>query len=136
MRNFEAFTGRSAPVATQPTMTIQQKGTFGLNRAAVEALGKAERVELLFDRGARVIGLRPVDESVPHGYPVRRQNASHSYVVAATAFCQTYGIPTDRARRYTASTEDGILVVDLNTEATEVRSNRERGRRAPVAAVA
>ncbi len=138
MRNFEPFTGRAAPVITEPTVTIQAKGTFGVNRAAAAALGNPERVELLFDRTARVIGLRPADGSVRHAYPLRKQQRSNTYVLAAMAFAQAHGIPTDRARRFPAVMEDGILVIDLNGPSTEVTSNRDQGKpsRANVAAVA
>ena len=131
MRNFEPFTGRAAPVVTEPAVTIQAKGTFGVNRAAA-------RVELLFDRAARVIGLRPADDSVRHAYPLRKQQKSSSYVLAATAFTQAYSIPTDRARRFPAVMEDGILVIDLNGPSTEASTNRDQGKpsRANVAAVA
>ncbi len=128
MRNFEPFTERATPAATEPTITVQSKGTFGVNRAAVDALGKPERVELLFDRAARMIGLRPADASISHSYPLRRQQNSNSYVLGAVAFTHAHGIQTDRARRYPAIMEDGILIVDLNGPSTEVTSNRERGK--------
>ncbi len=138
MRNFEPFTGRAAPVVTEPAVTVQAKGTLSVNRAAAEALGYPQRVELLFDRGARVIGLRPADASVRHSYPLRKQQKSSSYVLAATAFTQAYGIPTDRARRFSAVLEDGILVIDLNGPSIDVSAPRDQRKssRADVAAVA
>lgn len=137
MRNFEPFTGRASPIVTQPTLTVQKKGTFGLNKAAFEAMHSPEAVELLFDRAAQVIGLRPVNRaSVPHAYPVRQQNHSQSFVVAAVSFCQAHGILTDQARRYNAAMQDGILEVDLRSEATAVTSNRERSRSERVTAAA
>lgn len=115
-RNFETFSLRATPIEQRPLGTIQRRHSFSLNRTAYEALGRPAAVELLFDRDDQVLGLRPVDPSERHAYPVRRQQASESYLLAFQAFARYYGIPVGEPRRYEGHMEDGILVFDLKQE--------------------
>src|SRR5215212_376396 len=102
MSDFEVFMGRTAPMPREAALTIYPRGLFSVNRAACNALGDPEAVELLFDRTERLIGLRGVSARVPHAYPVRTQAASSSVLVSGRAFARHYGISTDVARRYPA----------------------------------
>lgn len=111
--NFETFTRRATPVVLQPIVTFQRRGVLALNRAAFEALRTPIAVELLFDRANQVVGVRPSALDVPHAYRVRKQAGSATYLVAAKAFMQFYGIPSDRAHRYGAALVDGALVASL-----------------------
>lgn len=126
MPNFEVFNRRAAPVTAQPLVTIQKRGTMSFNRAAFEALGGPEAVELLFDRQERVVGFRPVGADVPHAYRPRKQGHTYNYLVAGQAFTQHYGIETDTARRYPAAMLDGVLVVDLKQPGTDATGPRGR----------
>lgn len=126
MPNFEVFTRRSRPVVKQPSVAIQRRGNFSINRAAYELLGEPEAVELLFDRTERIMGMRPIDPSTPHAYPVRKQPNSASYLVAGNAFTQFYNIPIGTTRRFDAAVIDGVLAVDLKTEGHEIITHRGR----------
>jgi hypothetical protein len=126
MANFEVFDRRSRPVGKQPTLTIQKRGNFSLNRAAFDALGQPAAVELLFDRVQRIVGFRPTDEHNRRAYPVRKQQNAASYLIAGNAFNQYYGIETGITRRYDAAMIDGILVVDLKQPGQEVISTRRQ----------
>ena len=124
MANWEVFQRRAAPGVSQPFVTLQKRGTMSLNAAAFEALGEPEAVELLFDRGERLLGFRPVDPSAAHAYKPRKQGRTANYVVSGMALTQYFGIETDTARRY-AEVQDGVLVVDLKqpgSDATGVRA--------------
>ncbi len=126
MPNFEVFTRRSSrPSATEAMMTIQKRGTFSLNRAAFEGMGEPEAVELLYDGGERLIGLRPVAASVKHAYPVRKQPNAASYLLAGNAFCAHHGIPVGESRRYNATIVEGMMVVDLKQEPQQITSTRK-----------
>lgn len=115
MRNFEEFTGRATPVASNiPRVAIQKRGNMSLNKAAYKALGEPGFVVLLYDSGTNSIGLRPSQGNVRHAYPVRKQPNSQSYLVAGHAFCRFYGIDTGFTRAFEPSMEDGILVVELD----------------------
>ncbi len=122
MPNFEPFQGRRIPVrTTRPEVTHQGKrGTFTLNGPAFEALGKPSAVELLYDRDERIIGMRRVDPKMPNAYPVRKQTAGETYLVAGQAFSKFYGLNLDGAsRRYPAQMYDDILGLDLKGEFIE-----------------
>ena len=125
---FQTFKrGRIRP-GTEPFLTIQRKGVFSMNRAAFEALGSPKLVELLYDADEQLIGLRKVDSSVSHAYPVRglgsRRPTNSNFLVSGTALTTFYGIDTSVSRRRIARIEGDMLVVDLKDPGLEVTSNR------------
>ena len=128
MPNFETFTKRMAPLARAPYVTIQRRGTVSLNKAAHLALGEAEAVELLYDKQARIVGLRGVPLSSPHAYALRgaggKEDGATTFLFSGTAFVKFYGIDTSESRRWEAELVDDILCVSLDSEATLVTGNR------------
>lgn len=129
--NFEVFDKRLAPLTRTPSVTIQKRGLMSLNRAAYALLGEPKLVELLYDRDERVIGLRPVDEDTPHGYPLRAQSNKQDtgpLMLAGTAFTQHYDIDTSTSRRWVPTLQEGVLCIDLKQEGVEATSNRGRAR--------
>lgn len=130
MGGFEVFDRRAAPMVLAPFVTIQKNGPIGLNYAAYQAMGEPVAVELLFDRGNQLVGIRPTQDTDPRAYPVRSQT-SRSYILAGQAFTKHYQIDTSVARRYEATVRDRMLVIDLKsggTVATGVRA-RANGRK-------
>jgi hypothetical protein len=123
---FELFTKRMVPLTKAPAVTIGKRGTFSLNRAAQAAIGSPETVELLFAKDERIIGIRPVDSEVSHGYRLRPNSAKEDgqHVVTGTSFCRYYDIDTTVSRRWDVTVEDGMLYIDLKSDAVEVTSNR------------
>jgi hypothetical protein len=123
---FEVFDKRLTPLAKAPVVTIQKRGVLSLNRAAHALIGGAETVELLFDRDEQVIGIRPVADNVPHGYPVRSLSTKSTgpLLIAGTGFTQYYGIDTTTARRWTPTVQDNILCIDLKNPGTPIVGNR------------
>jgi hypothetical protein len=123
---FEVFKKRFAPLVKQPYVTLQKKGIMSINKAAYLALGSPEAIELLYDREAKIIGLRPVEPSVEHAYPIRNagDTSANAFLLSGTAFTHYYEIPTPTSVRYPATIEEGMLRIDLKLEGTEVTSNR------------
>jgi hypothetical protein len=124
---FEVFDKRLAPLTKAPVVTIQKRGVISLNRAAYALIGEAATVELLYDRDERVIGIRPVADDVPHGYPVRPQSTTKTtgpLLIAGTAFTQFYGVDTATTRRWTPTMLDNILCIDLKQPGTPIVGNR------------
>lgn len=121
---FEVFDKRMAPLAKAPSVTIQKKGIFSINRAAHNLIGAPETVELLFDKEASVIAMRPSDES--HAYSIRPQTASGTgqVLLSASAFTQYYDIDTKVSRRYKPYEQDGMLCIDVGGPSVEVIGNR------------
>jgi len=123
---FEVFDKRNAPLAKAPSITIQKRGIFSINRAAHKLIGEPETVELLYDRERQLIAMRSSDES--HAYTIRPQSASDTgqVIVSATAFTQYYDIDTLVSRRYKPYEEDGMLLIDLAGPSVEVKGNRSK----------
>ena len=118
MPNFESFHKGLVPRRSTPFVTLQKRGAISLNRAAHEALGEPKAVELLYDRSAQIIGLRPVDVTAENAYAVRpATTAAGPYLVSAMAFTRFYAIDTTVTRRRPAFVEDGVLCIDLTTPA-------------------
>lgn len=125
---FETFTKRMVPLGKNPYVTVQKRGLLSFNKAAHAALGAPEAVELLYNAQDRLIAVRPVDVDVPHAYKFRsvggQRNEGATLLVAATAFTNYYGIPTDVSVRRRVRIEDGVLFIDLKDEGTVVTGNR------------
>ncbi|WP_375482060.1 hypothetical protein [uncultured Jatrophihabitans sp.] len=126
--NFESFSRQMLTSNAEPHVTIHKRGTLSLNRPAYEAIGSPASVELLFDRGAQIVGLRGVPHDVANAYHVRASTPSPSgpWVISAIAFTKYYDIDTTRSLRWPAHVQDGILCVDLTSAAVPVTSNRAR----------
>lgn len=132
MPQFETFTRSLVPLKREPHVTIQRRGTMSLNKSAHVALGSPAAVELLYDAGERIVGLRAVDPRADHAYMVRPTNAANGpFAISAMAFTKFYGIVTDRSLRWPAYLDDGVLCIDLNQQATPVTSNRARRQEQP-----
>lgn len=123
---FEVFDKRMAPLAKAPSVTIQKRGIFSINRKAHKLIGEAETVELLFDKDEQIIAMRPSTE--PHAYTLRPQSGRNTgqAIVSATAFTQYFDIDTKVSRRYTPYEQDGMLCIDLKGPNVEVRGNRAK----------
>ncbi len=129
---FEVFDKKAVPTTTQPWVTIQKKGLLSLNRAAMEALGTPEAVELLYDREEQIVGIRPTSKDNPRSFPARRQGkretANPNYLIAGQAFCNYYGIETGFARRFNPEMQEEILTVDLKKEYADATGPRTKNR--------
>lgn len=123
---FEVFDKRMAPLAKAPSVTIQKRGIFSINKAAHKLIGEPDTLELLFDKEEQIIALRPSAEG--HAYKLRPQSARDTgqVVLAATAFTQYYDIDTTVSRRWTPYAQDGMLCIDLKGKSVEVRGNRTK----------
>ncbi len=128
MANFESFSRQMLTSRSDPHVTVHKRGTLSLNRSAYEAIGSPGSVELLYDRSARVIGLRPVAHDAANAAHVRAASPSPNgpWIVSAIAFTKYYGIDTVRSLRWAAYLDDEILCVDLSEPGLPVTSNRAR----------
>ncbi|PZS30953.1 MAG: hypothetical protein DLM58_12765 [Pseudonocardiales bacterium] len=128
MPNFETFSRDLLQLKAKPRVTILRRGILSLNQPAYSAFGSPDAVELLYDPGERVIGLRPVDHHAENSYVVRRPRGGGRgpFVITAMAFAKLYDIDTTQSLRWDAFLDNGVLCVCLNDAATPVTSNRAR----------
>jgi hypothetical protein len=131
MPNFEVFKKRMTRPSEQPVVTIQKRGVFSINKAAHTAIGSPKAVELLYDPEERIVGIRGVDETVKHAYPLRttQKTRDTTFMASGLAFTKYYGIATETTTRWDAYVEDDILCVDLKRGGTEIVGNRNGGQR-------
>lgn len=133
---FKVFEKGSAPVPSVPSVTIQKKGLFSLNDAAVRLLDDPEAVQFLWDEDRRVIGLQAVPLATPNAYPARRQGAAKGnkqpnrgpVLVAGTMFTKFIELDTSQAKRWIPRMEGDVLIIDLNEPGQPVTSNRNRNK--------
>jgi len=126
MTDFETFRKTLVPLKRDPTITVQRRGTMSLNRAAQALLGAPAAVELLYDAGARTIGLRPVSPRADHGYCLRSstRNGAGPFVISAMAFLRFYDIYPEETLRWVAYLAEDVLCINLADPAIAVTSNR------------
>jgi hypothetical protein len=133
---FKVFERGSFPPPNSPSVTIQRKGLFSLNTAAVQMLHNPEAVQFLWDQDRRVIGIQAVSIESSNAYPMRRQNPlprtgrghGGSTLIAGTLFTRSIDLNTSQARRWIPHMEGDILVVDLKQGGQPITSNRNRNK--------
>lgn len=122
---WEEFTQKSNYRAEMIRVSLNGRGHFQLNQKAVDELGGAEAVVLLYERASRRIGLKPSSRDVEHAYELKRQTSSQTYLVRARSFCTYYGINVgDTVVFNDVTTENGMIVLDLGKVTEIVRRAR------------
>lgn len=123
--HFETYNARPVPQAdTRPIVTITKCGHFLPNPQAFAVLSYAEKMELLFDRTARVIGPRSVPTTTPHALWVVTGKAEaplddigpRTYVIYGEHFVAEHDINHKKKRRYTTDKIADILIIRLQEE--------------------
>ncbi len=114
-RNWAAFDRASNPRGTNEMwVSLESKGTARFNAPVYDALNRPEYVELLWDAEGHAMGLRATDETLPWAFKVRKHAQSASYIVSVISFSRFNSIDISETRRYRATLEDNVVVVDLN----------------------
>jgi hypothetical protein len=116
MRSWETFKIVGGRGVYEKRVSLSSRGVLTLNQPTFDALGEPDRVELMFDRHARMIGLKPSSPDVTFAASVRKQGANKSYLINARPFCYHYKIEIPQTVRFRdIIIEDGVLVLDLKT---------------------
>lgn len=97
-----------------------------MNLRAWDVLGRPEAVEMMFDKGRGVIGLRPADPLLPEAFPVKDKKGTSSKIISASAFCTHFLIKMMRTAlfREVEIDEDGVMTLSLATIAAVSRGAR------------
>src|SRR4051794_17324264 len=104
---------RPAPV---PQVTIQARGSLGLNAAAYAALGQPERVAFATRKDGRAFAIRAARAEDEATYKVAKIAAGESYLVSAHALLRYVGWPIGTPARPVTRVEGDRLVVELPGE--------------------
>ena len=107
-------------------VTLGPRGDIYLNVKAWEALGCPGAVELLFDRGRRVIGLVPTEAWQPNSFPVKHKIRAYGKVIHASPFCQHFMIKPMRTALFNDIEIDdqGVMSLPLDSITAVTRGSR------------
>ncbi len=110
------------------TLAVQRSGQITIGGQALDALGRPTHVVLLYDAADRVLGLRPCGPDDPNARLISTKSATTAGgQVAAKAALGRLGLLPDRARRWQAVMEGGVLVARVGDE--PLPTYRKRGER-------
>lgn len=112
---WEVFRGRPNGVRGVARVTLQRDGALLLNELAFEQIGRPEAVELMFEAGRRRIGLKAIDASEDHAFPVTKLKRMSQWVVRASPFFVHHKIKSDRTMLFgkVEMTADGVMALDM-----------------------
>lgn len=126
MANFETFEKRRSPPAIDPFVTMLKTGVISMNVVAYESLGRPAYLEFLYDKEAKIVGLKPLYKESEFSYPVRELKSASggTFSVSAKAFMLYYGMSMASSIRRRPFLDGQILCVDLNDPGTDVTTGR------------
>lgn len=115
MGKFELFRSRTTRKVKEPAATVQARGAFTLNAAALAELGDPEAVHLYFDAEDKRVGIEKADSTSPYAYAARvvGKSSSPSRLISAKTFMDTYGVPYDTTEPVPISFEDNMVVLHV-----------------------
>lgn len=122
--DFELYDRRLAPRSSAPTVTITRRGMLSLSRAAHDLIGRADAVELLYDRTNHLVAVRAADPESTTAFalrPASTDRPASPLTTTATSFFTYYRIDTTVSRRWTPESHDNMLIVNLDGPSVEVR---------------
>ncbi len=99
----------------KPRVLLSAEGALTLNGKALELLGNAGAIRLLFDIQKSRIGVRAEDPEVEHALPLRVYKKSA--LVHIKGFCNRYSIKLESTIEFAdvRTDSDGVLLLDLTT---------------------
>lgn len=107
-------------------VTMSPKGELYINEKAWDALGRPAFVELMFDRGRRMIGLAAADPRFnPEAFPVIHKSGTKGKIIRASAFCTHFLIKMARTGLFNeVDVENGVMTLALDTVSAVTRGAR------------
>lgn len=107
-------------------VTLGPRGDIYLNVKAWEALECPKAVELLFDRGRRVIGLVRAEPWHPNSFPVRHKVRANGKVIHASPFCSHFMIKPLRTALFNdiEIDEQGVMSLPLDSITAVTRGSK------------
>ena len=107
-------------------VTLGPRGDIYMNVIAWQALGCPEAVELMFDQGRRVIGLKPVAAWQPNSFPVRHKRQTNGKIIHASPFFVHFAIRSLRTVVFNHAhiDEDGVMTLPLDSITAVTRGSK------------
>ena len=113
-------------------VTINNKGTIVLNRAADERMGSPSAFNLLYDSANNTIGLKPTAASMRNAYPAQRSGRHGGRKINAYRLLTECGLVIKETLEFPDAEIDldGILILNLRTAKVSNRALNHPRRRA------
>jgi hypothetical protein len=113
VQGLELFTGRTRRRPDELSVTVQRGGRFVVHDDIAKLMGDPSTVELLFDRVKGQMAIRPATPESVFAYPLRRRRDAAIRLISGRKFMGHYGISHEATRRYKATWNGAMLLVDL-----------------------
>lgn len=114
MGKFELFKKRAARPSKGPAATVQTRGAFTLNTAALAQLENPEAVHLFFDAEDKRVGIEKADPSSAYAYPTRPNGKGLSHLISAKTFMDVNGISYEKTVSVPLSFEGRMAVLQVD----------------------
>ena len=107
-------------------VTLSPNRTFGLNEHAYRAIGSPAAVEMMYDAGRHMIGLRPCDPQKKNAFLVKSRLKGKHFQISSGAFLNHFDIKAERTMRFERVDvePDGTLALDLSLTTVVTRGSR------------
>jgi len=98
-------------------VTLQRDGSLLLNALAYEQIGRPEAVQLMFEGSRRRVGLKAIDASEDHAFPVVPLKRMTQWVVRSSPFFVHHRIKSDRTMLFgkVEKTDEGVLALEVES---------------------
>lgn len=128
--NLQVFIPGRSRVRLVPTVTLQQTGDLSLSWGAYTALGKPERLRLMFDKARKVLAIVAATEGTTNAVLVRTYGEGKSVICTFRQGMSQMGISFREAMRFRLArhTQDGVdmFVADLTQQGQPVSKHGPR----------
>lgn len=117
MDEWEVFRGRPNGVRGVARVTLQRDGSLLLNALAYEQIGRPQAVELRFAVRTQRVGLKAIDASEDHAFPVTKLKRMSQWVVRSSPFFVHHRIKSDRTMLFgkVEMTADGVMALEVGS---------------------
>ncbi len=112
-QELELFRGRTRRQPDELSLTLQRGGRFVISQTVVDLMGDPPKVELLFNQDTQQMAIRAAVPGSAFAYPLRRHQRPSTRLITGNRFTSYYGIARDATRRYKATWDGAMLLVDL-----------------------
>lgn len=113
-------------VSTTARVTMQPSGVIYMNEAAWAALDRPRRVELMFDKRRRAIGIVKCAPTFESGFEVKDKSGARGKIVQASSFCMHFSIRMERTALFNdiVLDDNGMMILYLDTVTAVTRGAR------------
>jgi hypothetical protein len=105
---------------------MHPNGVIYMNEAAWAALDRPKRVELMFDKRRRAIGIVKCTPAFESGFEVKDKSGARGKIIHASSFCMHFAIRMERTVLFNdiVLDDNGMMILYLDTVTAVTRGAR------------